>query len=551
MAGFYGEGFYQAVESAFDKIDPCLLQDCGSSATREKRRVREKIRLAGQALDAAHDLSGWSTDRLLTALAADALPRFMQSWPRWLEHVDWAVLLAAFVADAWPNRADPLAVLCAARTAVRTVLGAAGDVVCRVEAAWPADNCADVTLEAKLNLSDAQRRYMLQPARPESPSLAWLNAGSSAAPLPERPATEAGLPAARPVAAAAPAFSAAIERMPTLLSAKSKGLPSDEAARAVSKSTILSGFMKAMPLAAAGHVLKRPPPLDGEDAQLVAEYDIRVCSVVIQRLKAGAPIGATLNGKCVSGLAPGSPGAASLALGDNLVAVGGRAVVTQRELTFALEAARPGPIHLTVQRRVPCAALPAPEIGRWPAHRGDAVTHAGGGGPSDPARPTPGEPPSGERATSGATIDAPIIVLNADDILHSAAMATCFGVAFCWDAVLRAVSFYEDLGFVVQAICSRATLSRAPAPPRSLSERLVAIPVVDSVGSYTERLFALRMVQTYGCHFVDNTNFRCSRFAKDHEALWQWFSAAGGSALQVGYIFDTLGAFVPSRTVYP
>lgn len=531
MAGFYGEGFYQAVESAFDKIDPCLLQDCGSSALREKRRVREKIRLAGQALDAAHDLSGWSTDRLLAALVADALPRFMQSGPLWLEHVDWAVLLAAFVADAWPNRADPLAVLCEARTAVRIVLGAAADVVCRVEAAGPADKCADVPLEA----------------RPESPSLAWLNAGSYAAPLPEQPATEAGLPAARPVAAAAPAFSAACERMPTLLSAKSQGLPSDE----VSKSTILSGFMKAMPLAAAGHVLKRPPPLDGEDAQPVAEYDIRVCSVVIQRLKAGVPIGAKLNGKCVSGLAPGSPGAASLALGDNLVAVGGRAVVTQQELTFALEAARPGPIHLTVQRRVPRVALPAPEIRRWPAHRGDAVAHAGGEGPSARARPTPGEPPSGERATAGATIDAPIIVLNADDILHSAARATCFGVAFCWDAVLKAVSFYEDFGFVVQAICSRATLSRAPAPPRSLSERLVAIPVVDSVGSYTERLFALRMVQTYGCHFVDNTNFRCSRFAKDHEALWQWFSAAGGAALQVGYIFDTLGAFVPSRTVYP
>lgn len=122
-------------------------------------------------------------------------------------------------------------------------------------------------------------------------------------------------------------------------------------------------------------------------------------------------------------------------------------------------------------------------------------------------------------------------------------------VPFPWDAIGRAIVFYESLGFLTQPVCHQATLARWPPPPE-LRLKLVQCPVVDddgrAEGRGSERIFVLNLAQTYDCHFVDNSNYREQVWGGFEQ--WTWLQQ-GGLSWKVEYIFDSFGEFLPSREV--
>uniref|UniRef100_A0A7S1AL81 Uncharacterized protein n=1 Tax=Noctiluca scintillans TaxID=2966 RepID=A0A7S1AL81_NOCSC len=125
-----------------------------------------------------------------------------------------------------------------------------------------------------------------------------------------------------------------------------------------------------------------------------------------------------------------------------------------------------------------------------------------------------------------------VIVLNCEEMGRTRSPA--FDGDFKWQAVERAISYYEELGFFCHNVCNQVTAQRW-CPPPHLERKLVKCPVVDGCKE-SDREFVLRLAETYGCPFVDNWNYR----EIDAKRL--------ALAKKIEYIFDTQGVFVPLRS---
>jgi len=241
---------------------------------------------------------------------------------------------------------------------------------------------------------------------------------------------------------------------------------------------------------------------------------------VVVRRPPGASLGAGLAGLGVASVRPRS-------LLDRLLAVDGRPVECQEELLEALARARTGPLRLRVLRERGCATEAAAATG--PAALPAAVGSAAAAGPTEQ-----------------------LVVLNGEDIGREAAHCPAFeGEAFAWEAVARVVEHYERQGCITQCVCMRETHTRTPPPP-DLAQKVLTCPVIDSDlnmaggGRRSDRIFTLRLAETYGCPWVDNSNYRAS--AWEGHSSWAWLQCAG-AALKIGYVFDSFGQFVPSRNL--
>lgn len=308
--------------------------------------------------------------------------------------------------------------------------------------------------------------------------------------------------------------------------------------------------------------------------------DVHEIELVINRKHENSAIGAVLRGLCVQFLRPNSPGAAALAVGDTITAVAGHRVETQEEFLSQLACATPGPICFTVlpavARQVQQSGPPGPPS---PMHTRDAVGTPSPPGPPPisarapnaaatagvcprassrqpsatalgPAPPLGIQLPPGTGGGKAASAAGRVIVLNCEDISRYANRCPAFQDlnADRWQAVARAVAYYEERGFAPQGVVRQVTTQRSTLPV-GLAEKLVQCPVIDSDGRSAraqtpERLFALRLAQTYGCPFVDNSNYREPDW--EGQEAWDWLQR-GGADLKIQYVFDCFGQFVPSR----
>lgn len=145
-----------------------------------------------------------------------------------------------------------------------------------------------------------------------------------------------------------------------------------------------------------------------------------------------------------------------------------------------------------------------------------------------------------------------VIVLNGEDICFHASRCAAYQDMgpLPWKALEAVVKYYEELGFVTQPVIRQVTVLKNPPPP-GLAEKLVQCPVIDqdgrTEGRGADRIFVLRLAQTYRCSFVDNSNYR--EAAWQGQDTWPWLQQEGLS-LKVGYIFDNFGNVVPARTVH-
>jgi len=135
---FYGDLFSEAVEDAFAVLEDSLPLE--AHATKEKRRVRDKVRKAGQAL---HVDASTQPGALLWKLAPDALDRLSGGGADWFDRLDWATILAAFVAEAWPRFGSVDDLLPSAQAAVETWCSRAGRPVPALAKKAPAQSHPD------------------------------------------------------------------------------------------------------------------------------------------------------------------------------------------------------------------------------------------------------------------------------------------------------------------------------------------------------------------------------------------------------------------------
>lgn len=137
------------------------------------------------------------------------------------------------------------------------------------------------------------------------------------------------------------------------------------------------------------------------------------------------------------------------------------------------------------------------------------------------------------------------IVLNCEEIgrCPQASWRQCRW-DFAWDYVETAVAYYTERGYDVQGVILQSTASRTP-PPAKLEKILVRSPVMDECpeGLTSDRLFVVRLAQTYNCDFVDNWNYREFNGKGDLDV---WLRNVGLQR-KVEYIFDTCGSFLPLR----
>jgi len=151
----------------------------------------------------------------------------------------------------------------------------------------------------------------------------------------------------------------------------------------------------------------------------------------------------------------------------------------------------------------------------------------------------------GAAANMSAIAVDQVVVLNCEDIGRTAAQCPAFSRnarGFAWDAVKGAIGHYEERNRCVQAVCCRKTVQRQPPPPE-LAGKLVLAPVIDECED-PGRLFVVQLAQTYQCPFVDNW----SRVTSSKTSFTSWLRK-DGSRQKIEYIFDSLGMFVPLRSV--
>ncbi|CAE8623209.1 unnamed protein product [Polarella glacialis] len=276
----------------------------------------------------------------------------------------------------------------------------------------------------------------------------------------------------------------------------------------------------------------------------------------------GTNLGLAFSGLTVKAVREGSLSSGLVKAGDTITAVSGNRIASQKEFLDELERAKHGSFALRLY------VLPAPATSS-----ADRPLQGHSAGPPPP--PPPPLPPR----TSGYTQDSSwaqtgnlgfgsrlstglpeppesMIVLNCEDIGRCASQCCAFfgdpsdrTPFFPWEAVRRAIAYYEMLGFLPQPVCHQATMARHP-PPSNLSAKLVQCPVIDndgrSEGRGSDRMFVLNMAKMYSCPFVDNSNYREQVWSSQDQ--WPWLQTEG-LGRKVEYIFDSFGEFLPSRDV--
>mmetsp|Transcript_59103 Transcript_59103/g.183286 ORF Transcript_59103/g.183286 Transcript_59103/m.183286 type:complete len:447 (-) Transcript_59103:50-1390(-) len=432
----YSDQFFDGVEKAFEAAEREFFgaDTPSGGATREKRRIREKVRKVGQSLQLPSGGVQGSLDEVVDRLVTQAFHRLGMATSRFADTVDWTLVLSSFVSEAWPH------------------LGSQSEV--------------------SLVVSRAVHRWR------------EANRCSTQCNPEEAPASQTQLRDSLPLS--------------TLLA--KGGVPADASSTA----------------------------LEGEDHPPVDEFE-----VVVHRTRSSVPLGAVLASLRVQSIKPQSLIDGRLLPGDRLVAVNGCPVGSQEQLLEALAGARTGPLRLRVLRE-----------------RGPAPPAAPAGTQPPLPMPPPPLPPAAEDAAEEAA--ERLVVLNGEDIGREAAQCPAFeGDAFAWEGVSRAIAHYERLGLVVQCVCMQETRSRTPPPP-DLAQKILACPVIDqdlrpaSKHRRSDRIFTLRLAETYVCPWVDNSNYRASAW-EDHSS-WGWLQCVG-AALKIGYVFDCFGQFVPSRNL--
>mmetsp|Transcript_40446 Transcript_40446/g.112350 ORF Transcript_40446/g.112350 Transcript_40446/m.112350 type:complete len:593 (-) Transcript_40446:99-1877(-) len=576
---YYGDEFYNAVEEAFMPIEREFFgwEGCTGS-TKEKRRIRDKIRKVGQGLASTDDEVS-TPDEMLGKLAFEALNRISAAHCQWMDAIDWTIPLAAFAAEAWPRLGTKSEIYGAAERAVQQWRASLkhdpagqgrgepedhGDAALQQQA--PTVSTTPMPQAFTENQLQTARRGIGVHAHPEPQSAAQRDhAAGSDTDFPARvmdPLRRVGIcKSVRPADAEVP----------------TTGL-----ADKVSLTETLSGQVA------------HPDP---------CESMVKI-QLVIDHVPLGVPLGTTLLGLQVAFIKPRSLAYGLLEKGDIIVAVNGNHVCSQTAFLAELSASRPGTVRLEVRR--PQGRIPgtpqgtASSGGSWVAAASSVASSAVVGSPeAEAALPLPRriaalggggagrragrgcspEPLQGATGRSGSAAvaacatfsatatDSPeavtarpapltqsgfVVVLNGEDIGRKAisispAFADC---GFAWEAVGRAIAYFEEHGFFVQCVANQATIQRHP-PPADIAGHpgLVLCPVIDDdpcfPERYSDRTFVLRLAETYGCHWVDNNNYRASTW--EGTSSWDWLLSTG-SALKVGYIFDLYKRFIPSRT---
>jgi len=141
-----------------------------------------------------------------------------------------------------------------------------------------------------------------------------------------------------------------------------------------------------------------------------------------------------------------------------------------------------------------------------------------------------------------------MVILNCANLGHTYTHERGLGQRFDWEGVRKAIRFYDDLGVASQGVCKRRTAMKSPVPA-DLKSRVVVCPTVDDDGD-ADDLYTIRMAMHYGCHFVDNDNYRDWKRNRDKscEDVQEWLSRGDGAKLKVTYIFDYFGRFIPSMS---
>eukprot|EP00931_Biecheleriopsis_adriatica_P008143 TRINITY_DN109371_c0_g1_i1.p1 TRINITY_DN109371_c0_g1~~TRINITY_DN109371_c0_g1_i1.p1 ORF type:complete len:508 (-),score=65.03 TRINITY_DN109371_c0_g1_i1:54-1382(-) len=289
-----------------------------------------------------------------------------------------------------------------------------------------------------------------------------------------------------------------------------------------------------------GPDVKRTPAAKREAADDRREIDID-----LGRIVQGESLGLSMEGLEVIDVHPGSRADRILARGDKIVSVNSSRVTCHEDFLRELENATPGQLRICVLPWSACRSSPKPP-------------------PPPPDMPVEVWTERGESASTLSSCETQadsdaMIVLNCEDIARCAKGSSAYqgeadrhGQSIPWEAVRRAIHFYEKLGFLPQPVCHQATLARCP-PPSDLRLKLVQCPVVDDDGRHTggrgsDRVFVINLAKTYDCPFVDNSNYREEVWCG--HAQWPWLKN-GGMSHKVEYIFDAFGEFLPSREVKP
>jgi len=275
-----------------------------------------------------------------------------------------------------------------------------------------------------------------------------------------------------------------------------------------------------------------PSSSSGYPGPWVTPSHDREVDINIGEVKRGESVGVDMQGLVVEGTRPGSKAHNLLQRGDTVTSVNGRRVSSHQEFLDELERVKPGLLRICVLPQSSGPPMPPPP----------PLDSEGDGWYEDLASPP-------EQNSE------PMIVLNCEDIGRCARNCTAFQQNernyFPWDAVRSAISFYEELGFLPQPVCHQATIARC-RPPADLRLKLVQCPVIDedgrAEGRGSDRIFVLNLAKTYGCHFVDNSNYREQVWCGQEQ--WPWLKQ-GGLNMKVEYIFDGFGEFLPSREVRP
>jgi len=537
MDRFYTDRLFDAVDRAFAEAGSSLGP--AESATREKKRIRDKLRKAALSLDGkVGDGAGWAPHQVLDLLAPNALDRVWCAEKQYLDSIEWTDVFVALAADAWPRLGTEADLRVASDRAVRRW---------RLDWGRPAGGEAPVPLgqrseDVERRCAEVKRHQSHVEAAANPPRAEALPTPQFCSPMPP---AEKALPlpklTVRPDTNAAPTSS---ERLPM-----PPPISTLEPTKVV---TPPNADMPLMP--SIGAAVSPPPAADSSPLPHVVEESnwptainfasMREISVKVDQFQEGVRLGLTLKGLRITRISHGSPCDGLLQLGDVITQVCGRHVTGPEAFRIEVERSRPGPLRLMVLR--PSPAFLTNEQTLLARPKGDCqvldqtiISKSENCSINDHRRV------SVETSTPS---QVKMIILNCEDIgRYGARFAYPEQHSFDWEAVKLAHTHYAERGFVLQCVCRKGTVARAP-PPTDLAKQIVQCPDIDiedrRAGRSADRLFVLRLAQTYDCPFVDNGQYRLPTWK--HEEIFKWVSDRG-EALKVEYIFDSFGHFVPLR----
>mmetsp|Transcript_50617 Transcript_50617/g.147174 ORF Transcript_50617/g.147174 Transcript_50617/m.147174 type:complete len:540 (-) Transcript_50617:28-1647(-) len=519
--------FYEVVEEEYARVRKHPCDD--AEATKDKKRIRSKFRHVGASMDVADGGRGSDASDVMEQFIESALERFDSTGQPWVVSMDWARLFAVFAEHAWPRLGAPWLLQQIAEEVVDKWHESCGRP------------CRYFGEAAGIEQAAEGRQSPPLDCIPSSPSL-WLG-----------PLRHHGI----------------AEGTPPVV--------------AVDDIRWKSPTQPPSP--------RKPPPPPTPPPRYSCEARNREVPVFIDFLPPGERLGICLDGLRVESIRPNSVAERFLAVGDVLATISGRRVQSEREFLALLETARPGPVRLTVARKVKCMSC-GPQVAALAAAEGNAAGAEDGASRREWARyaepPATGPPAAGRgklqkpATPARAQLVAPppwapgifeklrpalkqmraevwdrdaehLVVLNCEDIgAFAACSPSLWGRGFPWKAVERAVSYFEALGYDTWPVIGSITAMRHP-PPRDLEAKLVRIPAIDADpgggiprARTPQRVSVLRMAEEYQCWWVDNANYRASSW--EGHASWEWLQISGMDR-KVEYLFDTFGNFVPLRNV--